>query len=282
MKVSERKWVQPVFLFIIVLMAYLSNGREIGTYDAYPAKFLPFSMVRYGNLYLDQLKTLRTKDGNLHYCFAESRGHILSTFPVAPALFSLPIEFPVILVLDRLHPGWNQDKLLSKMAKASAATITALSILVLFQLFQFLRFEKVALIAAFATALGSNMWMTCSQSLWQHGPATLSLSTCLYLLLSARDRPLRFFWAGLAAGAMVACRLTDIIFALAILSWIVCTQPKRLVWFLFGLAGPCIALATYNVYFFGGDGVRRAIPQVGGGGPRLRRGVSCCVLPPLR
>ena len=53
-----------------------------------------------------------------------------------------------------------------------------------------------------AAALGSNLWCTASQSLWQHGPAALMLTLVVLLLLPESPSRLRFVLAGLAAALL--------------------------------------------------------------------------------
>ena len=61
-----------------------------------------------------------------------------------------------------------------------------------------------------AAALGSNLWCTASQTLWQHGPAALMLTLVVLLLWPESPSRLRFFLAGLAAGAFGLLRVRSI------------------------------------------------------------------------
>jgi hypothetical protein len=109
----------------------------------------------------------------------------------------------------------------------------------------------VALPATLAAALGSSLWTVASQSLWQHGPAALALILAVRLLIPHPAFRLRLLWAGGAAAALVAFRVTDVVFAGAALLYVARHQRRGLAWFLPPLILIGGALLAYNVWFFG-------------------------------
>ena len=105
-------------------------------------------------------------------------GHYVSHYPIGPAFVALPFTMPQMLFLDWARPGWetSDPKWFDTIAKRSAAAITTLAALALLAVLRKLGLGRVAWLAALAAALGSNLWCTASQSLWQHGPAALMLT----------------------------------------------------------------------------------------------------------
>jgi hypothetical protein len=116
-----------------------------------------------------------------------------------------------------------------------------------------------------------------SQALWQHGPAALALSLAIWLLLPERPSRARLALAGVAAAALVAFRLVDVILALAILARVAWTSPLGLVWLLPAPVLGAAALLGWNLGVFstvtGGQAYLESLhPTVHGlpGGARSR------------
>lgn len=110
---------------------------------------------------------------------------------------------------------------------------------------------RVSIPATVAASLGSDLWAVASQSLWQHGPASLALATAIWLLLPREPARWRLALAGVAAAALVAFRSTDVVFAAAILGRVAWGQPRRLAWFLPAPILGAFALIGTNLWFFG-------------------------------
>lgn len=240
-----------------VLAAYLANGREIGTYDTEPTSLLPRAILRGDGLHLDRFAPIvREPDGRLAAYVARKRGHVVSRYPVGPALLALPVYAVGSAVLDRTRPGWDRNVLTewagSKvLAKYAAATIAALAVVVLHRLLRRFATPRAATLAALAAGLGSDLWVVGGQALWQHGPAALALGCALLLLVDPSPSRLRFVLAGLASGALVAFRAIDVAFAAPIAAWVAWHQPRRLGLFASFPVAIAAALLGYNLHYFG-------------------------------
>src|SRR3954465_14505600 len=104
-----RGWAASTLLGLALVAVYLSNGREIGSYDTIPASLLPLTILRGEGLHLDRYAPLLAEaDGRLPAYVKRSRGHVVSRYPVAPALVALPLVAPQVAALDRLRPGWDR------------------------------------------------------------------------------------------------------------------------------------------------------------------------------
>jgi hypothetical protein len=242
---------------VVVLGVYLANGREIGTYDTEPASMLTLTLTRGEGVFLDRFgPTLYEPDGRLSPYVARSGRHLVSRYPVAPALLAWPLAAPQYAVLDATRPGWDRDpirarQLVRTASKNAAAVLAALAVVVLDVLLRRLGFGLAGTAAVLTVAFGSNLWAVGSQALWQHGPAVLMLTLALLALATDRPGPWRLLLGGLATAVMVACRAIDLVFALALLAWVARTRPKGLVAFLPGPMLVGLALVGSNLALFG-------------------------------
>jgi hypothetical protein len=218
---------------------------------------LPLTVLRGEGVYLDRFEpVLREPDGTLPVFVVPSYGHILSRYPVAPALMAVPLTAPQIALLDRLVPGWDRNPWLAFneckwIAKRSMALLVALTAVILHRLLLGLGLSRVAMPAVLAAALGSDLWVVGSQALWQHGPAALALVSAIALLNGGPPSRWRLLLAGLAAAFLFACRLIDVVFVVAIVAWLARVQPRGLAWFLPAPILGTMALLSYNFWFFG-------------------------------
>ena len=253
---NRAAWRTSLLLFVGLWLAYSANRRWYWISDTESATLLPLAILRGDGPYLDRFeRLLRDSSGRLPFHVARRRGHLVPLYPLGPALLALPFELPQVLALDRLRPGWEdgpQAKAwLWKMGKNSAAAIAALAAVALWHLLGKLGLGRAAVPTVLAAALGSNLWGTASQALWQHGPAALALTTALLLLADPAPSRRRFVLAGLATGALVACRAIDAIFAAAIGLWVVRHHPRRLGAFLPFPVAIGAALVGGNLHDFG-------------------------------
>src|SRR5579862_9675482 len=158
---------------------YMANGREIGAADNIPGSFLQVSILRGDGLRLDRFRHVWSKKPP--YFVVERRDALVSLYPIGAPILAVPFTGPQLYILDQLRPQWERDPQMAlywirKFGKTSAAAMTALNGAVLYLLLSALQLGTVALPTALIAALGSNLWMTASQSLWQHGPAALGLT----------------------------------------------------------------------------------------------------------
>ena len=89
-------------------------------------------------------------DKRIPYFWTRSRGHIITMYPIAPALVILPLVAPQVAVLDSVRPGWDRlpvsrSRECSFMAKRSMAVIVALTGVVLYRLLLLFGLGRTAL-----------------------------------------------------------------------------------------------------------------------------------------
>ena len=277
--------IRDAWLTLGLLALFLANGRAIGGGDTVPAALLQVALVRGDGLTLDRLAwAIRTETGAVPGYCDESRGHVVSRYPIGPALTTIPFAWISISWLDRTRPGWDAPtsdpsaflEVVRQLGKLNAALVAALAVGLLPGLLRRLGLEGGIVVAVVALGLGSGVWPTASQALWQHGPAILWLTAALRALippggLEAFPREsltaARLAVAGGSLALMVMCRPIDMVFAAVIAGWVVISSPARAglrrwgrVWRPFGLersrpfwgtAGLLgLAWCGYNLWFF--------------------------------
>ena len=185
-------WVYSASLGVFLFLVYMFNPLLFFDPDTLPAMLLPIAVIRGDGPFLDRFVEVlpeSTVPGvRLPYFVAETRGHLVSRYPVGPAILAMPVVLAEVMILDRFRPGWDREKTeflgwCTLMAKVSAAVITAAASVALLHLLRGMGLARVALPTTLAAALGTSFWTVASQSLWQHGPAALALTLTMILLL---------------------------------------------------------------------------------------------------
>jgi hypothetical protein len=243
-------------LGLALALIYSGNRRELGTFDTVATSMLPLAILRGDGPALDRYQlALRDRDG-LILSVVRSRWRVVSRYPVAPALLVLPLYAVQTAVLDWRRPGWDGNPFMAFdecrwMAKRSICIVMALTAVLLHRVILGLGLRRAALLAVIAAALGSNLWVTASQALWQHGPAALMLIAAFAMLQSEPVGRGRMLLAGVAAAGLFAMRLIDGQFTLVITAYVARSAPRRLVWFLVAPIVVAVALFSYNLLYFG-------------------------------
>jgi len=250
------RWVTSLVLGIALVAIYSVNGRDLGTTDTAPTTLLPLMILRGEGVFLDsQSAPDPGPEMQLWPSLTRQRGHIMSRYPVAPALIAVPLFAPQVALLDWRHPGWDRNPITAGdecklMAKRSLAILMALCGVILYRYLITIGLVRAAWPAALAAMLGSNLWTVGSQALWQHGPAAFCLVSAIALLHPEPVPRSRLVLAGLAATGLFACRLTDGIFTLVFALWVGRTQHRGLLWFLPLPFVGAVVLVFYNFIFF--------------------------------
>ena len=233
-RLGRAGWLGWLVLGTFLVFVYLINGRQLTSDDTFSATVLPLNILRGEGLYLEnQYRAIVGADFPLPYYWVRSRGHIVTLYPIAPALVALPLVAPQAAVLDLCRPGWDRDHRFTNienrmMVKRSMTVIVALAGVVLHRLLVALGLRQAALPAALAACLGSDLWSVASQAAWQHGPAALSLVAAMALLHPQPVSRGRLALAGLATAFLFTCRLMDVVFAAAIVVWLAWTDRRPL------------------------------------------------------
>ena len=197
-------------LVIGLLVVYNANLRQVSSYDTYASRFVPLSILRDGDLVLDEFVPDRVKQeaGPKFFSnyFAWTKGHFFDSHPPVGPILALPVyAFPAWTGI----PGDAElaANLYSKLAASLMAALSALlvfaasrRVLAVFGL-QPDTVNRSALLAAIAYGLGTPVWSTASLAMWTHTPAVLGYAAAIWALITGRPAA-----AGIAAAAAVIAR----------------------------------------------------------------------------
>ena len=225
----------------------------MGGWDTIPARLLPVSILREGNLDLDEFPWLRRLGPEPYFLKATPGGHLRSRYPIAIPVLITPLYAPALWWLE--HNQVSDDDVRFRLAvvvmeRVGAAAIASASVALVF--LALCRLTRPTLAAGIATAyaVGTNTWSTSSQALYQHGPAELALAG-LSLCLLADDTRRTVIAAGFFAAIGVLARPTMGVFAVCAVLFVWWERPRhRLAFAALTVLGG-VALIAYNVAFFG-------------------------------
>lgn len=248
-----------LILFLTALAVYNVNFQRIASGDTAAASFLPFSLLLDGSLALDRFYPYVLERYPQHARgFRVKDGHAYSGYPIGAPLAVTPLYIPWAAAAKLW--SWNTPRLAAVAAileKISASMVAALSVALFYLLCLRLTPPHLALLVTLAYAFGASTWSTSSQALWQHGPSQFAVIAALYWLASwaERPRPKAIFLCGLACGAAIAVRPTNLLLLGAVLAAIIAAGGLRQLWlFLLAPAAISAPLVAYNLYVFGAPG----------------------------
>jgi hypothetical protein len=269
----------------LLLAAYLGNDDTLANNDAAANVYLPLQLLAHGRLTFTvqdspQLFSFRMrgaqgpKDVHFHawdfvldgktmlehyragtleavgplYCLARTRrpGVYANTFGLGAGLLALPAVAVTKLFDPALqrHPPrlWQVGKLVAAAAVAGSAVFLFLAAAPTLG-------RRSAFLLALLYGLGTCVWSTSSQALFQHGPTELFLAMgCYFLIRPERPSPTL---AGVALSAAVACRPTMVLVLAAIaLVYLVRDRPG-LLRLLLGALPVGTLLVLYGFVVFG-------------------------------
>lgn len=209
-----------MLLFVLCLVCYLANGRTLPVQlggDTIPNRLLPFSILRYGTLTLDPFRKDFEATGRIPWYVKERQGHLVSVYPIGSAVLALPVYAPMYLWLAATGEVSSARLFAAseKAEKIAASTLAAAAVAVFYLMLRRRVGTATAFWAAVAFGLGSSLWATASQLLWQHGPVVLVLTAALWLLLWPERPSWSLAAAGFLLGLAVLIRPTAGLFWLA-------------------------------------------------------------------
>jgi hypothetical protein len=280
--------VQAALIFLLLLAAYLANGDFLPGNDATGSVRLAGKLVskhrflftpeedpfmfewhvktpegeRYAHFHSWQSSLngepirrvyrrgdLSRPDPNYYLMKTRHAGVYANRYGVGAALFAVPFVAAVYPfardLYDRPSAGilWFTTKVAASCAVAASAVLLFLAAL------PWLR-PTTAVWLALAYGLGTCVWSSSSQALWQHGPMEFFLALGTYFLLQ-RERPHAAYWVGLSYALAFVCRPTAaVVVVAAAIYYLVCDRRALLRFVAAGLP-VALLLAAYNLHVFG-------------------------------
>ncbi len=226
------------FLFLVVFLLLISNGRPIESGDTRVNARVAASLVQQGNFDLDEYP-------DAEFPFArEANGHRVSIYPALPALLAAPVFLACRFFVALDETG------VALAGKLAASLLSALAAAVLFCAIGRRHPAADARFAAVVFALGTSVWST-SQALWQHPAAVLFLATAVLFLLKGEDDEAWVGRAGLPLALALAARQADVALVAALALAIVVRWPRRSASLVLWGLGPVLFVLAYQWVYFG-------------------------------
>ena len=201
-------------LFIGLLAAYNINLRQVSSHDTYASRFVPISILRDGDVILDEFvpEAIKRQAGDdfFSYYFVYVRGHFYDSHPPVGPMLALPVyALPVWLGFP------DRAELIANMfSKLAAALMVAFSGVLIFRASRQVlsptlsgmpqdaeHATRIAVLAAIAYGLATGVWSTASLAMWTHTPAVLGFAAALWAFTTGRVAV-----AGAAAAAACVSR----------------------------------------------------------------------------
>ena len=247
-------WILAGVLFLLLFTVYTVNFRLRGAADSIPTRRLPFSLLREGNLDLDEFHWERDEKGRPPYYVHDHVGHVYSVSTVGTAIAVAPLYVLPAWWLARNEIPYDDVRarvVEVVMERVAAALVTALSAVVLLLVLRRLTSWRWAVALTLLYGLGTSAWSISSQALWAHALAQLTLTTmCLILIAPAPSRAMLVV-AGVVGAVAVANRPQMVGMAALAFAFLVVHQRWRAVYYAALPALVGLALAVYNSAIFG-------------------------------
>jgi hypothetical protein len=168
-----------------LFVVFNSNGREIASFDSQPTKYAARELLLRRTLGLNyvvgRVPELAERSG---FVLAED-GRYRSAYSPVPAIAAAAIAWPLWKtgVLDIRAPLAP-----NVIAVLGASVLAALSAALVFAIGRRVLAPPAAILLALGFALGTGMWSTVSQTLWQHETVIFGLTLALLAFTRAEIR----------------------------------------------------------------------------------------------
>lgn len=290
---GERLPIRATLLLVFLPSALVSFGDSYrGSFDSWPVAPAAVSLVREGNWELSEFAPLwsqgalamATAEPNpssdqLPYCLLEHGGGVYSSYPAGMTLFAVPLA-----ALSRLTGANPHDGVvLMRLERRTSALVAAFVVSLFFLVALSLAPAGPVYAITMTLAVGSAMFSTVAQALWQHGG--VALGALLALLIEFRrgqgisiSRGASNSWRDLLGTSLqalglslaLACRLSSSIIVVGFGAWILIREPRR---------AATLAVLTAACFFpwMGGYLVSYGHPF----GPQTKQLEAACWMPSL-
>jgi hypothetical protein len=251
-----------LLVFFVCLTIYLINGKTISSGDSIPNTVLIFNLLENHTFNLDAFRESYFVERGVYYSFVESQnGHLTSVYPIGVAILTSPLYLIFYIYLKIFHIPVNLTHESFEFyrvffEKIAAAITTAISV-VFFYLASSFKFKKsVALVSTFIFAFATNMWMTSSQGLWQHGLSNFSVTIIIFCLVKAnytnrkKSKIVILIIAGIFCGFLPIIRPTSTLFLVSALLYSLVVYRFYSIFLILGMAS-AIPGFLWNFYYFG-------------------------------
>lgn len=238
-------------LALCMFAIFNANGREIASYDSQPTKYAARELLLRGTLSLNHVVG-RTPELAERSGFVETAsGRYRSAYSPVPAVMAAGVAWPLWKtgLVDIRAP--RAPSLIAALASSLAVSIAVA--LVFLTARRHLSMRR-ALFVALGFGLGTGMWTTTSQTLWQHETAVLGLALAVFALMSLSGRGdwRRAVLIGVGLGLAGSTRLQLAPAVLVLVLAVFFTAGRRAAIIAAGCASvPVLIVLVLNYQWFG-------------------------------
>jgi hypothetical protein len=171
--------VRAGLLAVVCFVCFNVNGRELGTYDSQPSKFLAREILTTHTLTLDATVAQQPAYGERPGFVRTADGHFRSAYSIVPAVEAAVVGWPLaaLHIIDLTGPLSP-----NLLAKLTASLLSSIAVLFAFLTARRYASDAVSAFVALGFGLGTNIWALASQTLWQHESVLFGLSLALFYL----------------------------------------------------------------------------------------------------
>ena len=215
-------------IFIVVLFSHFVS-KNITSGDSAYSIHTAMSIIRDGNIDLDEYEEVIKARTNHLYTVKQLNGHYYYAYPVGAPVLSIPIVFLVNKVLPTLLDSFpSVEKYVRNRVNLQSGPIVPESIHSLIEVFiasiwialtaiclyfvaKNLVGAKTALLVVFIFAFCTGAWSSASRALFPHGPSMFMLALTLLIIIRSDKKPHLIWLASIPLALSYIIRPTNII-----------------------------------------------------------------------
>lgn len=243
----------PFTIYLLSWVGFYFSGLNLvktQSDDLLPATYLPISILKDGDFYLDEFFNFflsRQGHGRADMFYVrEVNGHWVSLFPVATAVLAVPFYILPVALQVPVNSLWYIFT-----ARVAAAFLASLSGLFVYLALKQLTREREALVLTFLYAFGTGTFALSSQGLWQHAPTQLLLAVAVWILIRGLTEDSLVGWAGLVLSLACVVRYTNLVPTVFLTAYVLAKHPNRFVRYCLMALPPVILQLLYNQVYLG-------------------------------
>lgn len=247
-------------IFLVVLFSHFVS-RNLTSGDSAYSIHTAMSIIREGNIDLDEYEEVIKARTNQLYTVKQLNGHYYYAYPVGAPVLSIPIVFLVNEVLPPLLDSFpSVEKYIRNRVNFQSGPIVLESIHSLVEVFiasiwialtaiclyfiatPFLG-TRTSLFVIFIFAFCTGAWSSASRALWPHGPSMFMLALALLIIIRSIKKPYLIWLASIPLAFSYFIRPTNVI-SIVILTIFVFFHYRKFFWrYFLGL------VALLGIYF---------------------------------
>jgi len=257
-----------VSIFVVVFISHFLS-RNITSSDSVYSIHTAMSILKEGNIDLDEYKEIIKANKNQFYCIKQLNGHYYYSYPIGASVLSIPFVYladkilpPLVssfpscehYIRNRINlPTGNIDSISAHdlVEVFIAAIWVALTALSIYFLAKKSLSVKSSLLVTFIFSFCTAAWSTASRALWPHGPSMLMLAITLLIIIQSKKSPHLIPLASIPLALSYIIRPTNII-SIILFTFYIFFHYRKFFWRYFAGTGFLLGIFyTFNYITYG-------------------------------